>query len=250
MRIDNRVARAIDDATCFSIKRRISRVALLLLHALGRRGNNMFYRRPMITMMLMCCAVCAQAASPGEATSAVTIRIHDYAGTDTEQLQRAEEQVSDTYASIGVRLDWRTIVRPAAVEAGKASWPPDVTAITIVVLAADMARRLHLPLDVAGYAPITREHGGRVAFVMGARTRDIAEGGNAPHAQVLAGVISHELAHLLMPERSHSSAGVMRARWRPWEFRDVDRQRFSASEASAIRQMVRTMGGNQSRVAD
>jgi hypothetical protein len=207
-------------------------------------------RRSLVMMMLVCCAAPARAASPREAMSVVSIRIHDYSRTDGQQLQQAERQVSDTYARIGVRLDWRSVVRPADVQAGKGTWPSDMTAVTIVVLAPEMVERLNLPLDVAGYAPITRDQGGRVAFVVGDRTRDIADQERIAHSQVLAGVISHELAHLLMPKRSHSRKGVMRARWRPGEFGEIDRQQFSAAEASAIRQMVRVMGGSPRRAGD
>jgi Zn-dependent protease with chaperone function len=210
----------------------------------------MFSRRSIVSMMLVCGAVSAQAATTRDAMSVVSIRVHDYALIEGRQLQQAERQVSDTYARIGVRLDWRGVVRPADVEAGKATWPTDVTTLTVVVLTAEMAERLNAPENVAGYAPINRERGGRVAFVFGDRARAIALAGGVEQSNVLAGVIAHELAHLLMPERSHSADGVMRADWNPGEFRRFHRQRFSDAEAVSIRQMVRMMGGSPSRVAD
>lgn len=69
-------------------------------------------------------------------------------------------------------------------------------------------------------------------------------------ALVLAGIISHEVAHLMMPERSHSTMGLMRAQWTPAEFRRIRQTQFSTAEASAIRQSVRLLDGGPSRVAD
>ncbi|MGC4085641.1 MAG: hypothetical protein QM736_26830 [Vicinamibacterales bacterium] len=204
-------------------------------------------------MMLLLIGVAhtAHAAAAREAMSAVSIRIHDYSEFDGAQLQQAQRQVSETYTRIGVRLDWREMVRPADVEAGRGSWPTDSPAtVTIVVLSKEMAGRLDVPMHVAGYAPIARGRGGRVAFVVGARTRGIAREGRVDPEDVLAGVISHEVAHLLMPDRSHSTIGLMRAHWTPAEFRQIRRKRFSTAEASTIRQSIRLMGGGPSRVAD
>ena len=66
----------------------------------------------------------------------------------------------------------------------------------------------------------------------------------------MAGVMAHELAHLLNPRGTHSSEGVRRAHWTPSEFTHVNRQRFSDAEGSSIRQTVRALGGGPMRVAD
>ncbi|MGE3956165.1 MAG: hypothetical protein AB7H96_05550 [Vicinamibacterales bacterium] len=184
-------------------------------------------------------------------TGAVSIRIHDYSGFDARQLQQAQAQTSDTYARIGVRLDWRETVRPAEVQAGRGEWPTDTQAtLTIVVLSTLMAERLEVPRHIAGYAPLTRDRGGRIAFVVGPRTQEIARQGSVEPPVVLAGVISHEVAHLLMPHRSHSDDGLMRAKWTPAEFRHVRRRRFTVDEAAAILQTVRSMVDEHTRVAD
>lgn len=211
----------------------------------------MLSRRSVLMLLLLGGAPAALTAAPRESMSAVSVRIHDYSRFEEQQLHQAQRQVSDTYTQIGVRLDWRTIVRPADIEAGTGEWPGDPQAtVTIVVLSEEMAARLRIAPQVAGYAPITREHGGRIAFVIGPRTRAIAEDGRVAPSQVLAGIISHELAHLLMPERSHSPMGLMRAHWTPAEFRLVRQKHFSTAEASAIRQSIRLIGGGPSRVAD
>ncbi len=207
--------------------------------------------RSVVVMMLVSCASPARAAAPRELESVVSIRIHDYSKTSSRQLQQAQRVVSEAYARIGVRLEWRARIRPADIEAGRGAWPKDEIAfVTVVILSTTMADRLDLPPGVAGYAPITRERGGRIAYVVGDRTRLIARRGRVAQSSVLAGVIAHELAHLLMPARSHSNEGVMRANWDPPDFKYIDQERFSDVEAASIRQMARKMSSGPSGLAD
>lgn len=210
----------------------------------------MFSVRSVLVMMLVGGATSAMAAQPRESMSVVSIRVHDYAQTDRRHLQQAEREVSRIYEQIGVRLDWRAPLRPAELEATQATWPADVTMVTLVVLAPAMSARLKAPDDVAGYAPVSRERGGRVAFIFGGRTRDIATSGEVSQGKVLAGVMAHELAHLLNPRGTHSPNGVMRAQWTAAEFKRVNRQRFSDAEGASIRQTVHALGGGPMRVAD
>jgi hypothetical protein len=214
----------------------------------------MWCLRSVVVMMLVSCASPAspaRAASPREPESVVSIRIHDYSKTSSRQLQRAQRVVSEAYARIGVRLDWRARIRPAEIEAGRGAWPRgDVAFVTVVILSPAMADRLDLPPGIAGYAPITRERGGRIAYVVGDRTRLIARRGRVAQSSVLAGVIAHELAHLLMPARSHSTEGVMRANWDPPDFKYITQERFSDIEAASIRQAARRMSSGPSGLAD
>lgn len=206
--------------------------------------------RTVLAMMLVGGATSVMAGQPGESTSVVSIRIHDYAQTSRRQLQQAERDVSRIYERIGVRLDWREPVRPAELERTGCAARLEATMVTLVVLAPEMSERLNVAGNVAGYAPISRERGGRVAFIVGGRTRAVAVSGGVAQSKVLAGVMAHELAHLLNPRGAHTAVGVMRAHWTPAEFRRLSHQRFSDAEGASIRQAVRALGGGPMRVAD
>jgi hypothetical protein len=217
-------------------------------------GTLMVVRRWLVAAMLMCSASPLMADPRDiarESTRELTARVYDYARFDRHQLQRAQRQVTETYAAAGVRLVWYSAVVPERIEAGKDTWPTDgVTTITVVVLGEAMGAQRGVPDEVAGYAPITREGGGRIAYVVGDRIRRIADDGLVTPWEVMAGVITHEIAHLLMPERKHAADGVMRAIWNPVEFRQVPMQRFSQAEAMSLRRMVSSLGGGIARVAD
>lgn len=182
---------------------------------------------------------------------AISVRIYDYDDTKTDQIQRAQRDISRTFAGAGVPLDWRGVVVPADIEAGRAEWPTDgVTTLTIVILKDGNRLTRKEPRDVAGFAPITRGKGGSVAYVLGGRVRDIVEVGGAQTYEVLAGVITHEMTHLLLPDRGHGPRGVLRAHWTPVEFRNEDLRRFSLDEASALRDKVSAPGRGGARTAD
>jgi hypothetical protein len=104
--------------------------------------------------------------------------------------------------------------------------------------------------DVAGYAPITRDRGGRIAFVFGDRVGSVADRAAVARSRVLALVIAHEIAHLLMPARSHSSDGLMRARWGPEQFRRLANQHFTREEVRDIFDMAGTLSAGWPKAAD
>lgn len=210
----------------------------------------MLVRHQLMAVIVMCIASSATAA-PRDTSRTVLARIYDYAHVDLHQLERAQQQVSETYQAAGVNLEWLRTVSPALIDAGKACWPTDGTsAINVILLGAHMGRRLDQHPEIAGYAPITRNAGGRIAYVVGERIQAIAENGHVEYWTVIAGVMTHEIAHLLMPERTHSTDGVMRPHWNPDEFKQVPKQRFSEAEASSLRRTVSSLEGHRVRVAD
>ena len=224
-------------------------MASSLLITSSMEGIPMVVRRQLMALVLMCIASSA-AAAPHDTPRTVSARIYDYAHFNRHQLQRAQQQVSETYRAAGVTLEWHRTVSPDLIEAGKGRWPSDgITNLTVVVLGAHMDTKLGVLPDVAGYAPITRDAGGRIAYVLGGRVRGIAIDGKVESWVVMAGVITHEVAHLLMPEREHAADGVMRAHWNPSESR-VPVQRFSEAEALSLRRTVSSLEGQIARVAD
>lgn len=184
-------------------------------------------------------AATAATASADAAVRTISVRLHDYAGLRDPELLDTQRQVSAIYAAVGVILEWRIPVHPERVKAGLDDWPSDSAAtLSVLIVSAAMARSIGIRHDVAGYAAVSPETGGSIAFIVAPRTQRIAESAMVAHARVLSGVVAHELAHLLMPNRPHSHDGIMRANWQPWEFRFEDRRTFSRAEADIIRRGV------------
>ena len=208
----------------------------------------------MIARFLLVLALLIPPAPPvrtsGTDLHRISIRVHDYAGVNQDDLSAAQAQVSAIFETAGVRFDWRVAVRPDDVRGGIAKWPSDaVSRLQVLLVNSDRARGVGMREDVAGYAAVTSKIGGHLAFVVTDRTKMIAEDGDVPHSRVLALVMAHELAHLFMPSRPHAVAGIMRARWKPAEFRYLE-QPFSRAEAKEIRQAVSELTGATSTIAD
>lgn len=152
-------------------------------------------------------------ADPAALESTFSIRVHDYAELDEQQLQAAQREVTDAYARCGVRAEWRETVRPIRVAQGRETWPGDAEGmLTLFVITERMAARSGVKPNVVGYAATSGIGRGTIAYVVGDRTRTVAMRARVDHARVLAAVMTHELGHLLMPH-AHSNEGVMRARW-------------------------------------
>jgi hypothetical protein len=174
----------------------------------------------------------------------ITIRINDYAAVPSHQIERAQSDVTQLYAAIGVETVWLGAHGVSSVASqtlpAVSRRPAD---LTIIVLGPEMVDKLAPPEDVVGAAPCTTTERGRVAYVFYPRLRMIATGsretmGSREDDPDLMGlVIAHELGHLLLPYGSHSDTGVMRGRWEPRELQrlDVRQLGFTPFQAQQIR---------------
>ena len=143
---------------------------------------------------------------------------------------RAQDEVTRIYSQIGVAVRW--------LDAKQAR-----TARVIVTIVFDEAvYRVSLKLDAApasslGLALRSKEGPNRLAFVLYSRIASVAERRKVERSSVLAIVMAHEIAHLLLPGSSHSAAGLMRGFWDGEDFSNAasGELRFSAREADLIR---------------
>lgn len=211
------------------------------------------FRRLVLAGLAVVAAVPALAAAPSGSASTVTIRIHNYAGVTARQLEAAQEQVSDTYARIGVTTEWLPSLQPQPAKGPLGAFTPDPeeASVVLMLITTPMAARMRIPPDIAGYAATNGRAVGRVAFIVADCVDRIAWRGRLGQPLVLGGVIAHELAHLLMPGRPHSKAGIMRPKWTTRDFASFDRQRFADEEVAVIRHSVAGLARQYTaRVAD
>lgn len=175
----------------------------------------------------------------------ITMRVYDYSHVDATTLAKAQEQVAQIYARVGVGVRWFETVKPLDRAMGR-EWfgSPDVT---ILLIDDRMAAQRRLPSRVLGSAAVDDEEMGRVAYVLRDRIVNVALRGATEEARVLSVVIAHEVGHLLLPRGSSTSSGLMRPHWEPSDFHRAAAQPrpFSAADALTIRQ---TLEGRRARV--
>ena len=174
----------------------------------------------------------------------VTIQIHDYWHVSPESLARAREIVTAAYAHIGIRTEWLGVVQqnekhPGATGRGATLRVP-LAQVTVIILTPRMAARGHVEEGALGFAAVPAEGMGRIAYAIYDRVRDTAARAAMNEDDLLGFVMTHEIAHLLLPPASHTQTGLMRGHWnvRDLQQTDVLKLGFSREEASSIRRML------------
>jgi hypothetical protein len=130
-----------------------------------------------------------------------------------------------------------------------ASRPQDANRIreiqdfTINVLSRSMVARTTWAPDAIGTAVVAPSGGGSIAYVLYDRLKDAAVASGWQVKDLLAVVIAHELAHLLLPPGAHSSNGLMRSGWDVAELRRIrlDSLAFTPDHIAGIRERLTQM---------
>jgi len=86
---------------------------------------------------------------------------------------------------------------------------------------ASLAVDVNVLAFALGTAVVAPTGGGSIAYVLYDRLKDAAVASGWQVKDLLALVIAHELAHLLLPPGSHSSDGLMRSGWDVSELRHI-----------------------------
>lgn len=170
----------------------------------------------------------------------VKVRVDDYALVAVDLLARAQDEVKQLYAAIGVETTW--------LETRRLSDPYDVShmedanaaELTVIVLSSSMTTRMAPPEDAMGMAARTPTNNGRIAYVFYDRLQIDPLQSDASNVAALAFVMAHEIGHLLLPYGSHSDTGIMRGRWDRKTFRrlEVQRLRFTPLQGRQIRHLL------------
>ena len=147
----------------------------------------------------------------------VRVRVYDYAGVVPETLTEAQSVAASFYSAIDVTIDWAPTMGPRAPKRRDVE-NDRLQDFTINLLSRSMVARRAWPPGAIGSAVVGPE-GGRIAYVLYDRLKDAAAGAGWQDKELLAVVIAHELAHLLLPPGSHSFDGLMRKGWDVAELR-------------------------------
>jgi hypothetical protein len=196
-----------------------------------------------LTLLLALILSHASLGAEGDEARAVSIRIHDYAHLHDAELARAQEVVSGMYGAIGVRTDWlESLQQSDGVFDGSGARDCKTSDLMVIILTGAMANRGVIPGSIIGFAAAEPGVGGRIAYVIYDRVRDIARGTLVDDMRMMGIVMAHEIGHLLLTHQSHSDGGLMRGRWQPFEFRSARPGDLHFSELQAV-EIRRTLDG-------
>jgi hypothetical protein len=148
-------------------------------------------------------------------TGTITLRVYDYVYMDRPGLLAAEREAAAILAQAGVKVRWVDCPTSHAeldsYAACQSAWQ-----------ANDFVLRLLPNTMLDSWAPwqdalgVAYEGDGPPAYVASVfydRVHSLCQGGRAPLPVLLGRAMAHEIGHLLLGTHSHSSTGIMRARW-------------------------------------
>jgi hypothetical protein len=165
-------------------------------------------------------------------TLRVTVRNQGHAKRDT--LNRALDEAALIFRRSGVAVEWSD-----SLKARDASFVPS---LTLIVLERQLREIQDDGRLLLGLAPKEGDRSANVAYVFLEPIEYLSEVHAVDAALILAHAIAHELGHLLMPGRHHSSEGLMDGLWGGSEMRAATwgQQTFSKEEAALIRATLAT----------
>ena len=182
----------------------------------------------------------AQAEDPAIRTMRVLVL--NPAGASPSVLAGAEAAATRVFRRAGIDTVWRH----ASDEHGTPVTAEEDLATIIIVnlMSAKMEARVREPATAVGFAVA----GGRFANIMYERVERLAQVTSTDLAIVLGHVIAHEIGHLLLPPKAHSSGGIMSATFDP-HLAEQDVLWFSSAEAHAVRARIAALARTHSAMA-
>jgi hypothetical protein len=174
----------------------------------------------------------ARSDAAPDAESVVVLHVIDYAHVTSGEIAEAEEQATRVYSAAGVRTIWTVGGAASAAQADGAFH------VDLVLLSKDMAARKIRSDGIDQQQTFGRASWAtRRAYIFYDHIAAYAMQTTTPFTRVLGVVIAHEVGHLLLPDFSHTSAGIMRA---TWEGRIARVPGFTDAQGMAIRARLTT----------
>jgi hypothetical protein len=174
----------------------------------------------------------------------ITIRVHNYVELSPALLMRAEEVATRLLLDARltpVWLDCRPMAENTVRDSG-CNVPLQKAALVLRVLPRPATSRMTSDENAFGEALVPDGGGsGTYADVYPEGVNEIAERAGVSNTEILGRVIAHEIGHLLLGTNSHSSSGLMRARWSPKDLAPTAQNTFcfTPRQAESVRAAVR-----------
>jgi hypothetical protein len=164
-------------------------------------------------------------------TATLHIEIFDYAKLEPAALGRFLSLTQDILAGTGMSVQV-SLCRGNGVLScdgvAKVSQPLVVRIVAGNAKEMENARREPLGQSYADH------RGGTMASIFLAPARDQAAAANVPWVLVLSYAAAHEVGHLLLGDRAHTSRGLMRAHWDRGDYMAMSQNRLHFTNEQAL----------------
>ena len=164
-------------------------------------------------------ALAGGADNPRE-TNALRVEIYDYADLEASALGRFLALTQKILASTGMSVQVSLCRGSGAVSCAGSLQP-----LVVRIIAGGAKTMNNARLEPLGQS-FADHDGGTVASVFVAPTRDQAAAANIAWITILSYAAAHEVGHLLLGNRAHTSRGVMKASWDRGDYTAMDQNQF------------------------
>jgi hypothetical protein len=157
-----------------------------------------------IASILLCASISgAQANEPGR----IKVMVLDSVGLPTSALARTEKEAARIFGSASIQVQWINCQKKGESENCHHAPLADEFMLHIVHHGKTKTDL------VFGEAFLGEDGSGKYADIFFDRIRDASNPPELDTAQLLGAVAAHEVGHLLLGSRAHSSAGIMQPVW-------------------------------------
>lgn len=175
----------------------------------------------------------------------VTVLVYNYAEISSKKLAQTEREAARIFQQSGIDTEW--VGCPLTVhESDKfpaCPLQPRQADLILRIVTQPMADRLRDVRDSFGFTMFPDDGSmPKTANVFSHDAEQIAKNNRVTSTAMLATVIAHEIGHLLLGRESHSSVGIMKARWRRDDLQTIARGRmvFTPEQSKRMRSTAQT----------
>lgn len=177
-----------------------------------------------------------------DATNVLTVRVYNYAGLEKWVLIGAQRQVESILKQAGAELIWiQCAILPAQIgNEPRCAKRLAGSEVVLKLLSDEMAHKAKQPPNTFGFAVPTPPAGLGSASVLVKKAEQLALSGpfpmgyDAARVLVLGHVIVHEIGHLLLGPKAHSSTGIMSCPWSKEQIKQIATTHLLFTETQAV----------------
>lgn len=194
-----------------------------------------------VSFVFLFCLVCLRSGAINRGVPQFAVTVCNDVGIADSVLVRAQETAAKIYAKGGAELVWArcgseqgtgVLSRSGAGEASRGA------AFSLRI----RSRALSLQREAFGVAFLGSDGLGMQADVFYSSIVQLQQATPIDSGKILGYVIAHELGHLLLGQRAHSSSGIMQARWSGGQLRQISMGIFNFDERQAKQIRARLLG--------
>src|SRR5215471_2352882 len=184
-------------------------------------------------------ATSASSPAPAETGLRISIYVYNVAKVPEKVLKGAEDSAAKVFAKAGIRTTWLEprISIPEDLEPAKREDPWIPTNIALRIYMWPMIKELQLNEEAMGFVWKFETHSAGILYD---RVQNLAVSKRIEVAPILGIAMAHEMGHLLLRSREHSSEGIMRPYWSYTNLQSAAQSglSFTAEQARRMRDEV------------